>query len=35
MRLRQIALVGKDLDDYSLETVEMFHRDAAQAGFAL
>ena len=33
--LQKLALVGKDLDDYSLETVEMFHRDAAQAGFAL
>jgi transaldolase len=33
--LQKLALVGKDLHDYSLETVEMFHRDAAQAGFAL
>jgi transaldolase len=33
--LQKLTLVGKDLDDYSLETVEMFHRDAAQAGFAL
>ena len=33
--LQKLSLVGKDLDDYSLETVEMFHRDAAQAGFAL
>lgn len=33
--LNKLALVGKDLDDYSLETVEMFYRDAAQAGFAL
>ncbi len=33
--LQKLALVGKDLDDYSLETVEMFHRDANHAGFAL
>lgn len=33
--LHKLALVGKDLDDYSLETVEMFYRDAAQAGFSL
>src|SRR6202163_280802 len=33
--LQKLILVGKDLDDYSLETVEMFHRDATQAGFAL
>ena len=33
--LHKLALVGKDLHDYSLETVEMFYRDAVQAGFAL
>jgi len=33
--LHKLALVGKDLDDYSLDTVKMFHRDAAQAGFDL
>ena len=33
--LLKLALVGKDLDDYSLETVEMFHRDARTAAFAL
>jgi transaldolase len=33
--LAKLALVGKDLDDYSLETVKMFHRDAAAAGFAI
>ena len=33
--LHKLALVDKDLDDYSLETVKMFHRDAAQAGFEL
>jgi transaldolase len=31
--LGKLALVGKDLDDYSLETVRMFHDDAAAAGF--
>lgn len=33
--LHKLTLVGKDLDDYSLDTVKMFHRDAAQAGFEL
>jgi transaldolase len=33
--LHKLTLVGKDLDDYSLETVKMFHRDAAQAGYEL
>jgi len=33
--LCKLALVGKDLDDYSLDTVKMFHRDAAQAGYEL
>jgi transaldolase len=33
--LHKLALVGKDLDDYSLDTVKMFHSDAAQAGFEL
>ena len=33
--LHKLALVGKDLVDYSLDTVKMFHRDAAQAGFEL
>lgn len=31
--LKKLALVGKDLDRYSLETVEMFHTDATAAGF--
>ena len=30
-----LKLVGKDLDEYSLDTVKMFHDDAASAGFAL
>lgn len=33
--LKKLALVGKDLDDYSLDTVKMFHDDAQKAGFAL
>jgi hypothetical protein len=28
-------LIGKDLHDYSLETVQMFHDDAARSGFTL
>jgi transaldolase len=30
-----LAGPGKDLDQFSLETVQMFHRDAAAAGFNL
>ncbi len=33
--LAKLSLVGKDLDEYSLDTVKMFHRDAAAAGFSL
>jgi transaldolase len=33
--LKKLSLVGKDLGEYSLETVAMFHRDAAEAGFTL
>jgi transaldolase len=33
--LKKLSLVGRDLDDYSLETVRMFHDDASAAGFAL
>jgi transaldolase len=33
--LKKLALVGKDLDEYSLETVKMFHSDAVAAGFSL
>jgi transaldolase len=33
--LNKLELVGKDLDDYSLETVQMFYRDAQAAGFRL
>jgi transaldolase len=33
--LKKILLVGKDLTEYSLETVRMFHQDAQLAGFSL
>jgi transaldolase len=33
--LRKLDGLGKDLEQFSLETVQMFHRDAAEAGFAL
>jgi transaldolase len=33
--LKKLSLVGYDLDDYSLDTVKMFHGDAAAAGFRL
>ena len=33
--LQKLSLVGKDLHEYSLETVRMFHRDAVQSSFAL
>ncbi len=33
--LAKLKLVGKDLDDYSLDTVRMFHEDATRAAFTL
>lgn len=33
--LKKLSLVGKDLDDYSLETVEMFYKDAQAAGYSI
>lgn len=33
--LKKLSLVGKDLGEYSLDTVKMFHRDAAASGFTL
>ena len=33
--LGKLHLLGKDLDEYSLDTVKMFHGDAASAGFTL
>ncbi|HEY8133378.1 MAG TPA: transaldolase [Thermoanaerobaculia bacterium] len=33
--LKKLAMVGKSLDDLSLDTVKMFYNDAAAAGFRL
>ena len=33
--LKKLALVDKDLDNYSLETVEMFYKDAKAAGYSI
>ena len=33
--LAKLGSLGKDLDQFSLETVQMFHRDAQSAGFTL
>ena len=33
--LAKLALVGKSLDEYSLDTVKMFYRDAQAAGFSV
>lgn len=33
--LKKLDLIGKDLNEYSLETVKMFRDDAIKAGFAL
>jgi transaldolase len=33
--LAKLHLVGKDLDEYSLETVRMFHDDARNAGYEI
>jgi transaldolase len=33
--LSKLELVGKDLDEYSLDTVRMFYDDATHAGFSL
>ena len=33
--LKKLSLVGKDLDAYSLETVEMFYKDAKAAGYSV
>jgi transaldolase len=33
--LKKLALVGKDLQEYSLETVKMFYEDGKQAGYSL
>jgi transaldolase len=31
--LKKLSLIGKNLDDYSLDTVKMFYDDAHQAGY--
>lgn len=33
--LKKLNLIGKDLDEFSLETVSMFYRDASEAGYML
>ena len=33
--LKKLALVGRSLSDYSLDTVKMFYEDAKRAGFTL
>jgi transaldolase len=33
--LKKLSMVGKDLDEFSLDTVKMFYSDAQKAGFRL
>ncbi len=33
--LKKLHLIGKDLHEYSLDTVKMFHDDAMKAGYTL
>jgi transaldolase len=33
--LQKLPLIGKDLHEYSLDTVRMFHQDAVRSGFLL
>ena len=33
--LKKLPTIGKDLDDYSLETVKMFHEDSVRANYSL
>lgn len=33
--LRKVQFIGRDLDDFSLDTVKMFYNDARSAGFTL
>jgi transaldolase len=33
--LKKLSVIGRDLDEFSLDTVRMFHRDAQAAGYAL
>jgi transaldolase len=33
--LSKLSLVGKDLNEYSLDTVKMFRKDAVAAGYSI
>ena len=33
--LKKLSMVGKDLESYSLETVQMFYNDAKSAGYSI
>ena len=33
--LKKLHLIGKDLEEFSLDTVRMFYADACAAGFAI
>ena len=33
--LKKLPIIGKDLDQFSLETVKMFFDDAKEAGYSL
>ena len=33
--LKKLPGIGKDLDQFSLETVQMFYNDASAAGYSL
>jgi len=33
--INKIKLIGKDLNEYSLETIKMFYKDATEAGFKI
>ena len=33
--LKKLPTIGRDLDEFSLDTVRMFRRDAEQAGYSL
>lgn len=33
--LKKLSMVGKDLETYSLETVQMFYNDAKAAGYSI
>lgn len=33
--LKKLDLIGKDLGEYSLETVKMFRDDAVKAGYSI